>query len=366
MRKVYGDTGKISTRQVFFISAMIAVVYASRFTLTLTATREGPTAWLSPFISVIVLALIFLIFNSLYRSFQGMGPVEVLKMYFGKGLGMVFSAVLLIWMTFLIAFITRLYSERAVTIFFPNADINIFTFFFALVAGFFVHFKPVIIARVGEIIFAIIFVIFIFSFLALFGLVDVNHLLPVAPKSVPTLLYCGIGCTGVWGFGLYTFFLTDHIDYNKVLKKRSYLYYSAFVLLFTVLIQVTTIGVLGASLTGKAILPFNDAIKVVTLFDTFNRLEVFFTVIVDLVDYVTIAFYVFIALSLLKGIFHLQDTKPFIWVYVLFIAVLSNAITKSYFELEPIVRNILTLGNLAFMLGLPFLMLVVGKLRKVI
>jgi spore germination protein KB len=358
------NTGRLSARQVFFISAMCAVVYASRFMPTFAAAEEGATAWLTPFLSALGLAVFLWIYYPLCTAFAGKSFGMALKGFLGKWVGTLLALIVLVWLIFMTTVTTRLYSERIVSIFITDADINIFTFFFLLAVGVFVHFKPVIIARIGEIIFAVIVAMFLFGFLILAGLVDVNHLLPFIPQSVPTFLYSGAIGTGIWGFGLYIFFLTDHIDFKVRPKKRAFLYYGLFVLVFTVLILVTTIGSIGPNMTGKAILPFFDAIKVVSLFGTFNRVEVFYAVIVGLVDYIASAVYVIFTLGLLRDIFGLKDTRPYIWIYILLIAILSNIISRNYFELEIVLKNVVVAGNFVFLIGVPLLLLIIGKIRK--
>lgn len=125
-----------------------------------------------------------------------------------------------------------------------------------------------------------------------------------------------------------------------------------------------TLGTFSYSLVERTQLPFMIAVKQISLFGTIERIEAIVVVFWIISDYVLISFFIICALNLIKFIFKIQNLKPLINIYVIFLYFPAMYIAKGMFEMQSLSNMIFIPVNIILGFIMPIIIFVIGKLRK--
>ncbi|MDP2892473.1 MAG: GerAB/ArcD/ProY family transporter [Bacillota bacterium] len=362
MRVMEEQTAKISNRTAFLLAVTITLRSMEYFLPQYMADSAKQAFWLSPLFMFALLILVFPAYSIILKTFAGMNPVDIMRKVFGRVAGALVGAVAFIWMVILSAFLVRYFVEGLSIKFYTYVDTELLLIFILLVIGFVLHFKTVYVSRINDIFVFIFLFLSALSFILLLTRMDVKNLAPVSSHNVPSMITSGIGGLGIVAIGLNIFFLTDRIAY-----KKNFLFsgvgLSGFILVAGIVLLLSTVGVFGYSVVSKLTFPYTQSIKTIH-FLGIDRVDALFVPILQFIDIITITMMFFIVLTFFKGLFKLEEVKPFIWLLVAFVGALGIALANNFFDLLASFREVFIYGNIFITLFLPLVIAIVAKLRK--
>jgi len=171
------------------------------------------------------------------------------------------------------------------------------------------------------------------------------------------------GVSGILVYFTFLFILGDKIN-NKEKIKKTGIQASLFLFISITLIIISTIGVFSHTIIRRAQTPFLMAVKQISLFNTLEKIESVVVAIWVSSDFVLISFFIICTMDIMKSLFKLSDTKPFINIYVVFLYLLSMCLAKNVFELQQFSNHLALPCNIAVGFVLPAVIFIIGKIRK--
>ncbi len=356
---------KISMQQLMFLLLTLLFSLTLRYTPVFAAKEAKQAAWLSPLVALPVIILIIYIMKSLYKNYlnSNFSLMDITYIVLGNTLGRIILFIIMLYLIVLDSLYLRYYSERLSSTAFSNMNISllntamILTIGYAFIKGF------EVIAKMGEIIFPVILIIFLLTALGIFNYFHFNYLIPISRLDVKPLVKSSAGITGLWVYYTFIFFISDKVSDLKSIKKSGIL---TFVVLtaITMILLIMCVGTLSFHIIGRSSFPYLLSVQQIDLFNTIEKVDSFVISIWIASDFVIIFMFTLIVLNMMKSIFMLKDYKEhtnimlvFIWIFALFLA-------ENKFELEQFSRKVAVPLNIIFGAGLPILLFVVGKIRR--
>lgn len=348
------------------IFIMITFSPAIRLFPLYTSKVAKQAAWLSPIVAFIGMLILVIIFQSFFKKGTDLNFSDVISNILGKVLGRIVITLFLAYELILSAMHVRYYAERMLASIMPEVSIHfllvvMLSFVFYVARG-----DIETLARFIELLFFAFVIAFgIISILALSN-VKITNILPVSYLDILPITKGSTGIFIVWGYYfLLVFFFADHVN-GRVQIKRFGIQASIFVLIVAILVIILTVGTMGQSLTSRVPLPYFVVVKVISILGTLEHLESVVLAIWVSADFILISVMVYAAVSIIKSLFKLSETKSFVSPVILITYIMSLYLAKNRFELEAFSTNIGTPLNIVWCGGFPLLLFVIGKIRKVI
>ena len=219
------------------------------------------------------------------------------------------------------------------------------------------------ISRTAEFLFLIFSAIFAILFLLSIPNMEIINLFPVTHHDILPLIKSAYSSIGLWGTFTYLFFFGDKIN-DKEHIKRFGLQSTIYLVVTALMILIQTIGVYGYSVVERLPLPYVFVVKGISLLKTIERIESVAVVSWVFLDFVAIAVVLYIIVNILKSLFSLSDEKSLISPITIFAFIFSQFIAHDRFELEDYSKLISIPVSIVFGYIFPFIILVVGKLRR--
>lgn len=354
---------KISLRQATFIFFTIISSSFIRFVPNYTARYAKQAAWLTPVASFFLLMLLFLILHSICKKYPQNSLPDAIENIIGKIPGKVVGGLYLLWLIVPISLYSRYYVERLVNTIFPNVDKRIFIIVMLLLIAYMLRSGIVVIARMNEIIFAVILVSFISITILIFPELELKRITPISSLDILPVLKASIGISELWIYILYVFFIGDKIN-NKEKTKKFGFKASIFVTIMTMSLIVIVIGSIGYSVVERLPLPYFAAVKQISLFNTLEKIESIVVILWVAGDFILISSLTYILLDGVKWLFRFKDTKPFINIFLIFIYFSAMYICNSRFELEALSATFVTYISFFLAYFVPLVIFAIGKIRK--
>jgi hypothetical protein len=200
-------------------------------------------------------------------------------------------------------------------------------------------------------------------FLFLAADIKPDNLLPVTCYDIPNILLAGLRLAGSFSvIGYYTF-IYGSVDSQK---SRGGIGYVAALLAVTLLISASTIGVLSAGIAGTMQSPFFVIIRNITFFNVLERIEAVVIALWVISDFVQVGSMLTISADLM-GLTVKRGGRPR-WATVSAGLALTAAIlvSKSAFDLNVPVLNVVPLVNGALVFGVLPVTLLTARARKIL
>lgn len=356
------DKERISMKQAIFLFLTITFSPAIRLIPAFGASEAKQAAWLAPLVSCIALALLVILLQRMVKNKSG-SFMEIIYDVAGTVMGKILIMLYLIWVTILLAMYVRYYAERIVSTIFPDTSISVFIIAMLVFVAYVLHDGIVSIARMNEIIFPVIVVIFFILGLFILPKVEVDNLLPVSSLDILPVLKASTGLTAIWVYLLFLFFIGDKIKHKEKTKKAG-IQAAVFLLIANFVLLAMTIGTLGYSVAERLPLPFMITVKQISVFEILQKIESVVVTLWIASDFIIITVFAYIALQMMKSLFKLSETKPLINIYLVLIYFLTLYLAKSIFELEDFSRIVAIPVNILLGFIMPFIIFAVAKVRR--
>jgi spore germination protein (amino acid permease) len=357
------DNDRISIRQMFIMFIMTTFSPAIRVFPALCARYGGRAGWLGPVAAGAALAGLVAALARIFRRGAPGDLGDAIEMALGRVGRQIALSVYLVWTLLLYAIYIRYYAERLMSTIFPLADIRFFLITMLILVYAAARGRIESLARFSEIsalifsaVFAIVFILFIPS-------VKIENLLPLAPGDIAPAARSALPVVGIWGYFTLFFFLGGHVKNKDEMRKhaRPAIIYLAAV---TALTLFFIIGALGYRSVMRMPAPFFNAIKLIQIVRSFDRLETILLSLWVVSDFITILAFTFIVMNIAKKLFNASKARRFASPVILFgyaggLAVAANGLELERFTSSAAAAAMNILTGVLF----PIAVFLMGKLR---
>ncbi|HEY8350227.1 MAG TPA: GerAB/ArcD/ProY family transporter [Clostridia bacterium] len=357
------DDKKISMRQAAFLFMTVTFTPAIRLIPGYATQKARQAAWLSPIFTAVLMVLLVQVWQVLYRKYKDKSLMDIYRDIAGPAAGTVILVFYLLWYMVLAALYIRYFAMRLLGAIYPNTDISIFIISMLVVVAYTLGFGMVTFARFNEVVLPFMMFVFFLLFIMMIPNFRTDFLTPVTARSILPAFEASMAPTGLVAYFSFIFIFGDRINNKESISKIG-LKLVVFQLVTQVMIIVSIICTFSFRIAQRTQLPYLTAVKQISVFNIFEKVESIVISIWVLSDFVIICFFIICALSVLKSFFKLSDIKPLINIYVVFIYFLAMLLAKNAFELERLSEEITLPVNIALGFVIPVLMLFIGKIRK--
>lgn len=290
--------------------------------------------------------------------------MEVVEDIFGTIPGKIITVIYIIENTIILAVNTSNFAGRMVTYVYPNVNIMFFyVVMLFMIASILRKGGIVVLARMSEILCIIIVFLFMLIFFMGIGNIKISRLTPISSLDILPVLQSNIALLGILAHFPNLFLLSNYINDKE--KINQYCIPVAFqqVFLITILL-ISSIGMLGASIVEISDYPYLSAVKTISLFKVLEKIDVLVISSWILSDFVMVSLLLLTVLNLFKSLFKLSDTKPLIGIFTVITLFLALMLSWNTFEIIPLSQIVIVPVYIFMGYVMPFLVFVVGKIRK--
>ena len=354
---------KISVRQAILLFLTITYSPTIRVIPAYSSKYAQQSAWLTPLVSFVIFVVIVLMMNAIFKKYKSYSLIDIANDLFGRFIGKALTFMLLLWVVLLGAFYIRMFSVRLLVSIMPNTNINLISISILVIIVYVMHFgKLVTLARMNEIIIALITIVFFILAAFLLDHVELEKLTPVTYLDILGIIQGSLGITAIWAYIILVFLFGDKINNKEELKKDG-LRSIVFLTFADIVLIVVTIGTFGYSIIERTQLPYLVAVKQISILNVLEKMESIVVSIWVASDFILIRIFFYTALYLIKALFNFQETKKLINIYGIFIFLLSIVIGNSVFELDKLSAKFFIPWNSSLLLIIVG-MYIVMKIRK--
>ncbi|QVK19945.1 GerAB/ArcD/ProY family transporter [Mycoplasmatota bacterium] len=361
---MFRNKGKISVRQVMIILIITVYTPSIRFIARATSYSAKQASWLSPIIAFGVYVIMLFILNRFYKKYKNKNFSEVILDNTPKLIGKTIIVIYIISITLLLVLYIRYFGERFVTALYPNVDINIFIISILLIVAFMIRSGIVVIARMSELMFIIMTIIFVSLMFIMVPNVQLENVTPISTLDIIPVFKGSIVTIALSYLPFYFFFSHEWSQNDKFLKHG--IMAGLYILIIEVLIIFVSVGLMGSTVISRSPLSFFIAVKNINLLGEISGFESILVSTWILTDFVILIVYTYSALNMIKSLFNLGDFKPFINIYIFITYLLTWIIAKNVFELQDWGAQFAVYMNINVLIVIPVIIFMIGKVRKVV
>lgn len=362
MQSTSVSNNKVSVKQLIIVIVVMTISPTVRFLPAYAAKFANEAGWVTPWAALPPVIVTVYFIHNIFSKYQNKSTSEIIKDILGKYVGTAALIVHFIWILLLTGFYVRFSTERLVSSIYPNIDINYFTVITLVVISYIIRSGETSIARMGEILFPILFIVIGFIMLLLLPQIRADALLPISFSDAIPIIKGSAGTLSVFGYLFVIFFFSENIT-GKEKTRKLFLKGTAALQIMLFMVLFTSFGILGSSVIIRTPIPFLVTVKQISIADTIENIESIVVATWILSDSLLISTLFILLLNITKGIFKLSDTKNFINIFAVLIFLISNGISKNRLELDILAITGITLMNIIIGYSTPALLFIVGKLR---
>ena len=354
---------KISVQQAILLFLTMVYTPTVRVAGTYTATYANQAAWLCPVVSLPLLFLLLFVIQAFYKNNPNKSFMQITSNIVGDFLSKIIFCFYFIYLSILLALYIRYYAERLVTSLYASTTIDIFMICMVIIIFFIARTVIRVIARMNEVIFLLITIIFFTLIILLFPELEIDNVTPISYLDIYPVAKGSIGIIALWVYIFFLFMMGDRIEAIKEIKRKN-VFVGSFLFSTTVIILFFSIGTLGSSVLKRTPLSFYVTVKQISLFNTIQRVESVLISTWILADFIIISMFTFIVLDIIKYLFHLSDVRQMIGIFLIFEYFLCKYLSINSFELQEFSSRIAVPANIIFGLIIPLIIFLIGKIRK--
>jgi len=359
---------KISVRQIMIFFFFTAVAGITRIMTPDSGVFISKTSWVSPVITLLPVLLLIVILNQIIKNHSDKSLSQIVEMVFGKIIGKIILFIFFIHVLFFISFFLQNLGEKFILSIFPNVSPLFFIVILLLFALFAVRRNIEFFARFAEFSFIIIFIVFIIAFFIILFNINPKNLYPVTFYDSIDILKSLVPFISLWSLLTFSLFLGEHINYIGTFK-RTATKFMLVTVLFNVLAMISIIGIFNAETAVNLPMPFYMIFKSMKSAGLIQSFETFFIILWTFTDFIMITYYWFILSNIFKTLFSSTNEKItnfFMIPIAVIIFILAYLIGENIFDAEYFYTNILSYSSIILGYIFPFLLLFVGKIKKVL
>lgn len=358
---------KITSRQI------IGFIFISRLSFALSSM---PAIGLPPnnqdiWITVIFSTLYVLIFAIpllfLANKFRKLSVIGYLKKLYGKALGKVLA--ILYGLYFMVNTVNSLtlQTELVITSVLPEASNLVISAFMMITCMYIASRGGVTIFRGADVYTPLTVIVFWILILLGINNVDFKTLLPILADSSLADINKGAMLLALYSTDIFLLLMIIPDIENKADINKIYVVYTVASVLFLIIAVVVTQGGLGLELTKHSVFPFYKYVRLIDVYEIFERIDPVFVFIWILTSIARISGFVYISTRAFREAFNKkEDEKAILYIVSIIILVVSMAII----ERRPVIgirkefNLYLSTLNIIFCIVLPIITCIIYFFRR--
>jgi len=356
---------KISMRQFFIIFVIGVAALVIRVVPKYSAYFAEQNTWISSLAALIPMFLLLYLLHSIMRKGKDKSFEESCTRILGKTGAKIVMTLYLIMSIIFLTFRIRYFAEKCMASIFTSVQIEFFIISLLFVVYLITRNNIQGFARFSEFIWIPLLLFIAAVFFITIPDIKISNLYPTTIYDIDNIFMGVLPITAIFVYLPCMLFLGEHVkDKEKFLKTG--MKYVTIAASIGVVITFTTIGVFGSKLSQAFTQPYFIALKNIELFTVLERMEALAITFWIVTDIVLIIALIYVITELITKIFNIESRKNMI-VPVLFLEyTLSIYAVNNIFELEDYSRGIGGIIYMVFGIGVPILIYLIGKFRKVL
>jgi len=376
MDKINKTERKISIRQVMILFFFSSISGIMRITTPESGKFISKSSWLSPILALLPIFILIFVLNKLTEKHNDKSLAQIIETVFGKIIGKIILFVFFLHVLFFTSFFLRNFGGKFISSIFPNISPMFFIIILLLFALFAVRKNIESFARFSEFSFIIISGVFILAFFTALFHINPTNIYPVTYYDAADILKSSIPMISLWSLLTFSLFLGDNIRYSGKLKtdnttdkfKRTATKFMLIIALFNILSLVAVIGIFNAETAKNISMPYFMIFKSIKSVGIIQSFETFFIILWAVTDFIMIGYFMFIITKIFKTLFAINgdNAKLFMFPIAFILLILAYIIGENNYETEYFYTNILSYSSIILGYVFPFVLLGVGKIRKIL
>lgn len=349
-----------------FLFIVMTFTPAVRVIPQATAGIAKQASWLAPFVSFVILLPVIFALKNMLNKYPDKSFTEILEVIFGRLVGKIVTFVYVLFFFILIAVNVNAVGRKLVGSMYPTVAPAFFILLMLAVVGFAVNKGGLtVITRMGEAFLPILMVVFLLLCALATQNIKLSRITPISCLDIVPVLRSSLSVCAVQAHLPLVFLLSDFFNNKERIGK----YCTTAALLHTFLIAalvVTVIGSLGAETAANSPLPFMAAVKLISLFESVERIEPLLVGLWIFADFFMISILLISLLNVFRSFFSLSKTRNFIIISLIIIYFTTMIFTRNMFEITRFFEVLFSPAMLFWGYVLPIIVFVTGKVRKLL
>ncbi|SDN67008.1 spore germination protein KB [Paenibacillus sp. yr247] len=345
---------------VFFFTVGTSIILAP----SITTAEAKQSAWISSAIAMGIGCLLVWMYNTLGGKFPGQTINEYSEIVLGKWLGKLISLYFLLNLSVLSALVLRDIGDFVTIQLMPETPIQSIIILFLIITVMGARMGIETIGRTSEIVLPWFLFLFIIFIILISPKIDVKHLQPLLGIDIKSIIRGAMQLLFFPYLELVLLLIVfPHVNSVKSAKKG---FMIGVLLGSTLLLTVTVMSilVLGASDTSKHFFPSYVMAKRINIAGFLQRIEVIMAIIWFFSIFYKLVLLFYSSAISLSQLLKLKDYRPLTYPMAMILFVLSMVISPNSVQNLIYFRFIGFPYNLTFGFLIPFVLLVMAKIRK--
>lgn len=360
---IKAKSSKISLFQALLIYIMALYSPFIRYVTSTSIVGAEQAGWLVFTCSLVVFIPLLYILFRITKTFEGKSLHDIFCKILGKPIGKFLCVLFIVWMFVLLALYIKYASGKIVTSAFVGTDVNLIVFLLALIVGIMLRWGLQVLARMNKIVLILVLSQFLLIMVLLVMNFNGKNLTPISTLDIEPVLTSTIYPLTITSYVTLLFIFNDQIKYEKK-NKGKFVFTVVFLTVTQTLMCLSVLGIFGYRLASKLTYPLLRAVENISIETT--GIDSLFISIWMIADYITISFLAYGIVRLLKYLFNLSNEVPVLTAVLGFAVFFAIYLSSHVFELVIFSRTIVVFFNLLLFIGIPFILFITAKIRKLV
>jgi spore germination protein KB len=326
------EKAKIDAIQLFVLILLFELGSALLIPLAVELKQD---AWLAILLGMIGGLILFLIYYRLYQYYPNVLPTEYMQKIIGKVPGWILAFLYILFFAYTAARVLRDFGVMLLTFAYPETPLFIVNALLILVIVYTVRKGIEVIARTGELLFVLMYLLAISGFILIVfsGLININNLRPLLEEGIKPVIKVVLTQTLYVPFGEAIVFTMIFPYLNHTKKGRiAGLIGIGLSGINLALAMAINISVLGATLTSRSQFPLLTTIQTIQVADFLERLDVFFMFALIIGGFFKISIYFYAVVIGTASLFKVKEPSQLSYPLGIVILILSMTIASNFTE----------------------------------
>jgi spore germination protein (amino acid permease) len=349
-----------------FLFLVITFTPAVRVIPQSTAGIAKQAAWLTPFVSFVLLLPVIFALKNISNKYPDKSFTEILEVVFGRLIGKIVTFAYILFFIILLDANVSGISNKLVTSLYPDVHPAFFVLVMLVVIGFAVYKGGLtVITRMGEIVLPFLMIVFLILCALAIQNIKLSRITPISYLDIVPVLKASLSVTAVQAHMPLLFLLSDYFNNKEKIGK----YCISAALLYTLIVSVlivTVVGNLSAETTANTPLTFMTTVKLISLFESIERIEPLVVGLWILTDFLLVSVLLISLMNMYRSLFNLSKTKNFTIISLIIIFFTGMMLSRNMFEITRFFEVLFYPALLFWGYVLPLIVFITGKVRKLL
>jgi spore germination protein KB len=359
------EKAKISASQLFILMVLFEMGSALLVSLAIDAKQD---AWLAILLGMVLSIVLLLVYHKLYWYYPDLLPTEYMQKILGKVMGTVLAFIYLFFFMYDASRVLRDFGEMLLTFAYPETPLFIANALLMLVVIYMVRKGIEVIARSGELLFSLMFILSVLGFILIIssGLIDFTNLQPVLEEGIIPVLKVVFTQTLYFPFTeviVFTMILPYMNNPKKV--KLTMICATGLSGINLILTMLINISVLGVGLTARSQFPLLSTVQTIQVADFLERLDVFFmlALVIGIFFKISLLFYAAVIGS--ASLFKIKSPSRLAYPLGLVVLFMSMTIASNFQEhIHEGLDVVMFVLHMPLFVVIPILLLLIAFLKN--